>query len=60
MKMKKDLEKENVDTQNKYKDIIFGNSTRIYDECLYDRRGQGTVDKSMYHERLKKHRVQDI
>ena len=60
MKMKKDLEKENVDTQNKYKDIIFGNRTRIYNGCLYEPQGQGAIDRCMYHERQKKHRVQDI
>ena len=60
MKKKKDLEKENVDTQNKDKDFILGNSTRIYYGYLNEPRGQETIDECMYHQRLKKNRVQDI
>lgn len=54
MKMIKDLEKENIGTQNKYKDSIFGKNTRIYDECLYEPRGQEIIDRCIYHKRLKR------
>lgn len=60
MKMIKDLEKENIGTQNKYKDSIFGKNTRIYDECLYEPRGQEIIDRCIYHKRLKRPWVQDI
>ena len=50
MKTKQELEKEIVETQRKYKDIIFGNYTPICTECLNELKKQQIIDKRSHNQ----------
>ena len=43
-----------------YKDIIFGNDSRICEGCLNELGEQGNIDECLYQERLKQQRVRSI
>ena len=43
-----------------YKDIIFGNDSRICEGCLNELVEQGNIDECLYQERLKQQRVRSI
>ena len=50
---KGELEKSVVQTQRKYKAIIFGNYSKICIGCIKEPWDQGKIDRYMYQERLK-------
>lgn len=50
----------NIETQHKHMDIIFGNNSRMCKRCLNELWKQGKIEKCIYQERPKEHRVWDI
>ena len=47
---KKELQKAIVQSQQNYKDIVFGNVSRIYEECLKEFQEHGKIAECIYQE----------
>ena len=52
MKTKQELERAIVETQRKYKNIIFENDTPIYTECLNELRKRHIINERVHNQKL--------